>query len=416
VKPRGGVVHTLHLAEALHKTGYPVRVVALGDPSEGFFRQVHVPATIVPAPPHLPTLEERVFASVDALAEGLAGLARDYPVLHAQDCISARAACRVRDECLAGGDADDAGRRPAVNGARVPVVVRTVHHVDDFTTAALIDCQRQAIVEPDRILVVSDQWRRTLRDDYAVTAAVVHNGVDTGRFGAPDRRLAVALRDAAGAASRPLVLTVGGIEPRKGSDTLVRAMALLRRSGRDPVLAIVGGHSFQDYRAYRERVFSLLPGLGLELGRDILLLGTVADAELPAWFAAADVFAFPSTKEGWGLVVLEAMSAGLPVVASDLPVFREYLRPGRDALLVPGNDPPALAGALTSVLDDPRLAARLRAGGLAVAARYSWDATAAEHMEIYATLGRADERTPGQGVAAGAGTCARPPSPGWLPG
>jgi len=72
VKPRGGVVHTLHLAEALHEAGYPVRVVALGDPAEGFFRPVRAPFTIVPAPPHLPTLEERVFASVDALAAGRA--------------------------------------------------------------------------------------------------------------------------------------------------------------------------------------------------------------------------------------------------------------------------------------------------------------------------------------------------------
>ncbi len=401
VKPRGGVVHTLHLAEALHKTGYPVRVVALGDPSEGFFRQVQAPATIVPAPPHLPTLEERVFASVDALAEALTELANDYPVLHAQDCISARAACRVRDRCLAAGrGAAGADCPPAVNGARAPLVIRTVHHVDDFTTQALIDCQRQAIVEPDRILVVSDQWRRTLRDDYAVTATVVHNGVDTARFGTPDRRLAAALRDTVGAASRPLILTVGGIEPRKGSDTLVRAMALLRHGGRDPVLAVVGGHSFQDYRGYREYVFSLFPGLGLELGRDVVLLGTVADAELPAWFAAADVFAFPSTKEGWGLVVLEAMSAGLPVVAADLPVFREYLRPGREALLVPGNDPPALADALRSVLDDPHLADRLRTAGLAVAAKYSWDATAAEHQAIYATLGRADEDTEDPGVGS----------------
>ena len=369
VKPRGGVVHTLHLAEALHAAGYPVRVVALGDPAAGFFRPVRAPVTIVPAPPHLPTLEERVFASVDALAEGLPGLAAGYPLLHAQDCISARAACRVRDAC----------------GGAAPLVVRTVHHVDDFSTQALIDCQRQAISEPDKVLVVSDQWRRILAADYGVSATVVRNGVDVCRFQSADRRLAASLRESIGAAGRPLILTVGGIEPRKGSDTLVRAVALLREDRLDPVLAVVGGHSFQDYRAYRERVFCLLPELGLEPGRDIALPGTVADAELPSWYAAADVFAFPSTKEGWGLAVLEAMSAGLPVVASDLPVFREYLTPGRDALLVPTGSPAALAGALTSVVGDPLLAERLRAAGRAVAARFTWEASAAEHKAIYAT-------------------------------
>jgi len=370
VKPRGGVVHTLALAEALHAAGYPVRVIALGDPGAGFFRPVAAPFTIIEAPASLPTLEERVFANVDALAVGLGPLAAEFPILHTQDCISARAACRVRD---------GAAGPP-------PVVVRTVHHVDDFTSRSLIDCQRQAILEPDRILVVSQRWREILADEYRTSAEVVHNGVDVARFRSADPDLAAALRQRAGAADRPLILAVGGIEPRKGSDTLMAALAELRRSGRRPVLAVVGGHSFQDYREYRDRVLSSLPGLGLRLEDDVVLLGTVPDAELPGWYAAADVLAFPSTKEGWGLAVLEAMSAGLPVVASDLPVFREYLRPGRDALMVPTDDAAALAAALGTVLDDAALADRLRAAGHEVCARFTWDRCAAEHQRIYADL------------------------------
>ncbi len=369
VKPRGGVVHTLALAEALHAAGYPVRVIALGDPAAGFFRPVQVPFTIIEAPPSLPTLEERVFANVDALASALGRLAAEYPILHTQDCISARAACRVRD--TAGG----------------AVVIRTVHHVDDFTSPSLIDCQRQAILEPDRVLVVSQHWQEILAEEHGTAAEVVHNGVDIGRFQAPDPALATALRQRAGAAGRPLILAVGGIEPRKGSDTLMQAIASLRRSGRGPVLAIVGGHSFQDYREYRDRVLSSLPRLGLRLDDDVVLLGTVPDAELPGWYDAADVLAFPSTKEGWGLAVLEAMSAGLPVVVSDLPVFREYLRPGRDALMVPVNDPVALAAALTAVLDDRRLADSLRSAGRALCARFTWARSAAEHQKIYAQAG-----------------------------
>jgi glycosyltransferase-like protein len=371
VKPRGGVVHTLALAEALHAAGYPVRVIALGDPVAGFFRPVAAPYTIIAAPPSLPTLEERVFANVDALADGLGQLAAEFPILHTQDCISARAACRVRD------------------GARglPPVVVRTVHHVDDFTSPSLVDCQRQAILEPDRILVVSERWQEILADEYRTTATVVHNGVDVARFCSVDPDLAAALRQQAGAADRPLILAVGGIEPRKGSDTLMAAIAALRREGRCPVLAVVGGHSFQDYREYRDRVLSSLPGLGLRLDDDVVLLGTVPDTELPGWYAAADVFAFPSTKEGWGLAVLEAMSAGLPVVASDLPVFHEYLRPGQDALMVPVNDAGALATALAAVFDDRQLAARLCSAGRAVCARYTWARSADEHLKIYAEVG-----------------------------
>ncbi len=382
VKPRGGVVHTLALAEALHDVGHPVRVFALGDPAEGFYRPVRAPFTLFPAPPVLPTLEERVLASVAALAEGLASEVGDYPIMHAQDCISARAACMVRD-----------GGTGAAREERGPLVIRTVHHVDDFTSACLIECQEQAIVEPDRVLVVSEHWRRLLRQQYGVEADVVHNGVDADRFAAADAGLAARLRQRASPDGRPLILCVGGIEPRKGSDTLVRALALLRDSGRDPVLAIVGDHSFQDYRAYVDRVLAMLPALGLRLGRDVVRLGMVPDAELPGWYAAADVLAFPSTKEGWGLAVLEAMSAGLPVVASDLPVFLEYLHPGRDALVVPVDDAAALSRALAAVLDDRGLAARLSAAGLLTSRRFTWSRSAEEHRLLYDSSGRVSLRT-----------------------
>ncbi|MGZ4783442.1 MAG: glycosyltransferase, partial [Oryzihumus sp.] len=163
-----------------------------------------------------------------------------------------------------------------------------------------------------------------------------------------------------GAADRPLLLAVGGLESRQGSDNLVRALAAVRRrSGLSPVLAVLGEHSFQDYRAYHDAVLAELPGLGLELGRDVVEVGTVPDADMPAWYRAADALAFPSVKEGFGLAVLEAMSAGSPVVTSDLPVFREYLVSGRDALLVPVGDVDALADALLTVLTDDRLRAAL---------------------------------------------------------
>jgi glycosyltransferase involved in cell wall biosynthesis len=153
-----------------------------------------------------------------------------------------------------------------------------------------------------------------------------------------------------------------------------------------PVLAVVGGHSFQDYRAYREAALGSLPALGLELGRDVVLLGTVADADLPAWYRAADALAFPSIKEGWGLAVLEAMAARLPVVATDIPVFREYLTPGEDALLVPPADPVALAGAMRALMDDGALRDRLRAAGARVAGRFTWEATASRHQAVYAGI------------------------------
>jgi glycosyltransferase-like protein len=367
-RPRGGAVHTLHLAEALQRLGEQVQVVALGEEDAGLFRPTTVPYTIVPAAAPGPTLEERVFGAVDALAEGLAQLAPGFDVLHTQDCISARAAARVRDA-----------------GAPL-VVVRTVHHVDDFTTPALVDCQRRAILEPDHVLVVSDHWRRILLDDYGVVAEVVGNGVEPARFAAGPAADRDARRAGIGTGGRFLFLTVGGIEPRKGSAELVAALGALARTGPAAQLAVVGGHSFQDYAAYRERVLDRAGALGLELGRDLVLLGTVPEAELVAWYHAADAFVFPSRNEGWGLVVLEAMAAGLPVVASDIPAIRGYLTPDRDALLVPAGDAAALAGAMRRLASDAGLRAGLAAAGPAVARRFPWEAVARRHQAVYARL------------------------------
>ena len=367
-KPRGGVVHTLALGEALHRLGHDVRVVALGDPEAGFFRAVEVPATVVPAPAAEGSLEEKVERNTQALAESLCRIGPSYPVLHAQDCIAARAVTRARQ------------------GGLRSVSVRTVHHVDDFCSAVLMDCQRQAILEPDVVLTVSEHWRVLLAADYGVKARVVRNGVDAGRFSRVPPDVAEGMRQRWGVRGH-LVLSVGGIEPRKGSAQLVRALSLLAdRLPSRPVLAVLGGHSFQDHRAYRQSVLDDLPGLGLEIGRDVLELGMVPDADVPIWYAAADVLAFPSTKEGFGLAVIEAMSAGLPVVTTDLPVFREYLTPGVDALMVPVGNPEALAAALERAISDEGVRATLRAGGRGVAARFTWEASARDHAQLYARL------------------------------
>jgi glycosyltransferase-like protein len=361
-KARGGVVHTLSLADALVDLSTDVQVVALGRPGDDFFRTVRAPYTLVPASPPADTLEQRVFASIDDLEAGLSALAPQVDILHTQDCISARAAARVRD-------------------AGAPVrVVRTVHHVDDFTTTALIDCQRKAIEEPDELIVVSEDWRNRLKADYGVDATVIHNGVDPARFGPiePNRRKAVRRR--AGLDGRFVFLSVGGVEPRKGSVYLFEAMSLLKRElDPAPALVIVGGHSFQDYTLYRDEALSRLPGLGLELGSDVILAGSLTDAELRDWYRSADALAFPSTNEGWGLAVLEAMAADLPVVSSDIAVLREYLTPDESAVMTRVADPSSLAAGMRRLVTDAELRETLVRGGHSVVPAFSWHRAATEH-------------------------------------
>lgn len=369
-RPRGGVVHTLYLAETLHRLGQRVHIYALGDPDVGFFRDVAVPHTIIPAPARAPTLEARVSAAIDALTRGLADALGDtYPLVHVQDCIAARAAVHLRDA-----------------GALFRVL-RTVHHVDDFTTEALVECQRRSILDPDDLLVVSHHWRHRLREEFGVEAAVVTNGVDAERFAAAPDTDPAALRARVLADGRTLFLTVGGIEPRKGSRELVEALAMVRDAlDPPPVLAVVGGHSFQDHREYREAVLAL--AADLSLNGTLTLVGTVDEDELRAWYHAADVFVFPSVKEGFGLAVLEALAAGTPVIATDIPVFREYLDDGTGALLVPARDAEELAAAMLRLAGDDTLRSTLAADAPSVASAFTWESCAQQHITAYGRLVR----------------------------
>jgi glycosyltransferase-like protein len=369
VRPRGGVVHALQVAEALAQRGHDVRLFAIGPPGHGFFRAPPVPATVVEHVPPDTGFDERIAAQIAAYAEGLRDELRDgrYDVVHAQDCISANAALALRDE-----------------GA-IARVLRTVHHVDDFRSPSLIACQRRSIVAPDGVLCVSPPWLQRVREEFGVRCDLVANGVDARRYRpARDAAERAAARRAAGVEDRLAVLTVGGVEPRKGSLTLLRAFAAARAAlpGRRPVLLVAGGATLFDYRDEIERFDALREELDLD--GDVRVLGPVSDDELEGLYRAADVFAFPSVKEGYGLALLEALAAGVPTVVSDLDVFRSFLADGESALMAPVGDGAALGAAIVRVAGDRALADRLRDGGRRVAAEHGWDRVAEAHEQAYA--------------------------------
>jgi glycosyltransferase-like protein len=372
VKPRGGVVHALAVSEALARRGHEIELFAIGRPGETFFRRPAVPATVIAHTPPNATFDERIAALIDAYACGLRAPLESggFDIVHAQDCISANAALALRDAGV------------------IARVLRTVHHVDVFRSPSLVSCQERSIVAPDLVVCVSHPWVARVREEFGVEAAVVGNGVDLERYRPPhgmaDR---AADRSAVGFGERFVVLAVGGIEPRKGSLTLLDAFAQLRETlpRRDPLLILAGGATLFDYRDEIARFGERRAELGLG-DREVQVRGPVADEELQRLYRAADVLAFPSVKEGFGLVVLEALASDLPVVASGLDVLREFLTDGRSALLVPSGAPAALAHALARVATDDELARGLRTGGRAVAASYGWDAAAQAHDRAYATF------------------------------
>jgi phosphatidylinositol alpha-mannosyltransferase len=116
-------------------------------------------------------------------------------------------------------------------------------------------------------------------------------------------------------------------------------------------------------------------------------LGRISDEELARRMRAAAVFCAPSLHgESFGVVLLEAMAAGTPVVASDIAGYRDVARDGREAVLVPGGDGAALANGLRRVLDDPSLAGRLVDAGTARAASFSMERLAARYADLYQSL------------------------------
>ena len=354
-RPRGSVVHTLALAEALTALGEDVTVYAVGrgdDPSE-LFRPVdeRVEVRIVPCP-DCDDVEERVLRSIAALSRAVDPAEHD--VVHAQDCIAANA---------------------------VPGCVRTVHHIDHFKTPALATCHERAIVVPSEIVCVSQGVAEEVIAGWGRLARVIPNGVEAARFTAaagPDGGWQrAAWREQLG--EGPLVVTVGGIEPRKGSIGLLEAVAGLRGTQPGARLVVAGGETLFDYREYRE-AFDLRRA---ELGVDVEVLGPVEHEKLPALLACADVFALGSVREGFGLAAMEALAAGVPVVLREVPVLREIF----DGAARFGASGAALGDALAEALADHSPERRRR--GRELAERHTWEAAAHAHLEHYAeTVGR----------------------------
>ncbi|MEW5810344.1 MAG: MSMEG_0565 family glycosyltransferase [Actinomycetota bacterium] len=350
-KPRGGVVHTLNLAEALAELDFDVTVFSLArDGDRGFFRDVAPAVTVqlVDFPDRREeTVTDRIVRSIETLRREF--IADDYDIVHAQDCISANA---------------------------VGPCVRTIHHLDEFTTPILAECHEKAVVEPYARICVSAAVAAEVRQKWGLTPTVIPNGVRAERF-----TEAAAPSSAAGRARwrdqlGRYVLAVGGIEPRKGSLDLVRAYAMFRDRHPDISLVIAGGETLFDYRAYRADFDALCE----ELTVSPVILGAVPDGDLPTLVAACDVFAFPSTKEGFGLAAMEALAAGRPVVTRDLPVLREVF--GNTVRYASGAS--GLAEALADALGDH---SRTDAG-VTLAQSMTWQSAARAHAEFYRTCRR----------------------------
>jgi len=204
----------------------------------------------------------------------------------------------------------------------------------------------------DLVMVTSRYCAEVARREYGVPAdrlAVVPEAIDLEAW---DRRFAHAPR---ATRSGPVVLSVARMYPRKRLEDLLRAAPILARGIPGARIRIVGrGPEWEALRRLHAE---------LRLGEAVTLLGDVSVEQLAAEYVGADLFCLPSVQEGFGIVFLEAMAAGLPIVACRAAAIPELVEDGATGALVPSRDPAALAGALEGLLRDPGHARRLGAEG-----------------------------------------------------
>ncbi len=366
VNPRGGVVHTLALAEALHQLGHEVTVFAPATAGQQMFREVACEVVLVPVAQTLPGVEAMVASRIAAFVAHFSVLLphRGFDVFHAQDSISGNALADLRESGWIAG------------------FVRTVHHLDSFDHPRLAGWQHRAFAEAKQVLCVSRVWQDFLCEHHGIAAGLVHNGVDLCRYdpapqaGDPHVALRHGLRPEA-----KVVLAVGGVEERKNTRRLLAAFSMLRAQRPDVQLVIAGGASLLDHDAYQRGFHADLAvladqGLRHGAGEAVVLTGPVADADMPALFRRADVVAMPSLREGFGLVVLEALASATPVVVSRIAPFTEYLADTAVAWADP-LDEASMASALAEALLSPSFNVP------PVCRRFSWQASAAQHSAHY---------------------------------
>lgn len=364
--PRGGVVHALELADSLTRLGHEATAHAPDATGQGFFRAPLSPAVTVmtsKAGPGVASMVETRIA--DYVRHFKNPNHRRFDVFHAQDAISGNALATLKERGL------------------IPGFARTVHHIDRFDDPRLTDWQLRSIVSADALFVVSEVWREKLRSDYDRRTTVVGNGVDTSRFTNVASVLDTELRAKYGLNGNPILLSVGGVEERKNSFRILEAFQQLLTIHPDAQLVIAGGASLLDHAHYQRQFDHLIAGHHA-LERSVIRLGAMPDAEMPSLYRLADALVFPSVKEGFGLVVLEAMASGIPVVTSRIAPFTEYLHDS-DVVWCDPLSTASIANAMATVLTEP-LRSRLSQRGVLLARQHDWSNTARAHLPVYHSL------------------------------
>ena len=347
------------------------RVVPLGERA----RVVHLAAG-----PQAPMPRAAIHAYLDEFVDGVDSWrltqGADYDLIHAHYWLSGVAALALRERWS------------------VPVLQmfhtlgrlknRAARSVTELEPALRLREETRIVGASDRIVAANVVERAELLRDYAAHApriATIPCGVDTALFAPGDptaARVALALQP------HPVLLWVGRIAPIKGLDTLLDAIARLRAAGTALSLLIVGGEADEPRNGHEVALRERLERLGL--GTAVRFVGPLPQDVLPTYYVAADVTVLPSYYESFGMVALEAMACGSPVIASRVGGLVTTVRDGVTGFLVPESDVAALAERIGGLIADPDLRWHIGREGVRWARAHRWPCVAEAICREYASL------------------------------
>jgi D-inositol-3-phosphate glycosyltransferase len=356
-----------HVPHVLHNLGYGNRVV-------------HIPAG-----PEIPLPKKELASYLPDFVEGILNFTRakglHYDIIHSHYWMSGIAAEKLKVEW----------NTPIVHMFHTLVLMknRVARSPEEVEGEYRLEGERRILQTADRIIAATPAEQSQLEFLYGANSKklrVIPPGVDLSRFYPIPRDEA---REVIGVpVKNRMILFVGRIEPLKGLETLIRAVAWMQQASEllccPHSLVIVGGdpeESELSVNAEMARLQNLVKSLGV---RDfVLFLGKRDQESLPYYYSAADVVVVPSHYESFGMVALEAMACGTPVVASQVGGLAFLVQDGTTGFVIPDGEPEILGNRLKELILNPDLRDRLGQQAHLLAQSYSWDRIASEIQSVY---------------------------------
>jgi D-inositol-3-phosphate glycosyltransferase len=253
--------------------------------------------------------------------------------------------------------------------------------------AGRLQVEHEVLSQSDVLIAESRASRQHMMQDYAVPSArirVIPCGVDMAVFHPQERHH---VRRALGLSSAPLLLFVGRLQPLKGINTLLRVAQEVRRVHADvQVLVVGGGVDAEDHHEAQELQRLQALAARLQLAPQVHFIKAQPQDILAQYYAAADVFVMPSHYESFGMVVLEAMACGTPVVASHVGGLASTVLHGQTGFLAPVGDVPAFAEAILQLLAAPSLGQEMSQAAYRRAQTFAWPHIVGRTLRLYHRL------------------------------